>query len=273
LASHKGDGQFCFELFPKDNEEFLAEYPDTSLSTISFRRDFAGFNWSYQNDNSQIVVVCDYYEKKRKEETIVQVRDGRVMTQTQYRKMLDNWNELTVPPTAVGKPRKTLIDKIVRYRMIENQVLEYEETDFSFLPIVFIDGHSIMIKTPLNGNIRQVTRPYVYHAKGAQRLKNYAGISLANEIENTVQHKFKVAKEALPKEEEFLDAYKDVQKSSVLVFNSVHESDPNMPINNPISEVRDIQQGTLLCLWGITQNKTDHRLYGIAWIFYRSRLM
>jgi len=238
--SHKGDGQFCFELFPKDKEEFLAEYPDTSLSTISFRRDFAGFNWSYQNDNSQIVVVCDYYEKKRKEETIVQVRDGRVMTQTQYRKMLDNWNELTVPPTAVGKPRKTLIDKIVRYRMIENQVLEYEETDFSFLPIVFIDGHSIMIKTPLNGNIRQVTRPYVYHAKGAQRLKNYAGISLANEIENTVQHKFKVAKEALPKEEEFLDAYKDVQKSSVLVFNSVHESDPNMPINNPISEVQRV---------------------------------
>ncbi len=97
-----------------------------------------------------------------------------------------------------------------------------------------------MIKTPTNGNIRQVTRPYVYHAKGAQRLKNYAGISLANEIENTVQHKFMVAKEALPKEEEFLDAYKDVQKEAVLVFNSVHESDPNMPINNPIREVNRI---------------------------------
>lgn len=238
--SHKGDGNFCFELFPKDKEEFLAEYPDTPLNTISFTRDFAGFNWSYQNDNSKIIVVCDYYEKVKKEDTIVQVRDGRVMTQTQYRKMLDNWNELTVPPTQVGKSRKTLIDKIVRYRMIENQVLEYEETDFSFLPIVFIDGHSIMIKTPLNGNIRQVTRPYVYHAKGAQRLKNYAGISLANEIESTVQHKFKVAKEALPKEEEFLDAYKDVQKASVLVYNSVHESDPSMPISNPISEVQRV---------------------------------
>ena len=238
--SHKGDGNFCFELFPRDKDEFLEENPDVKVNTLSFRRDFAGFNWSYQNDNSKIIVLCDYYEKRRKEETIVQVRDGRVMTQTAYRKMVDNWNELTVPPSTVGKPRKTMLDKIVRYRLIENQVLEYEETDFAFLPLVFIDGNSMMVKTPLNGNIRQVTRPYVYHAKGAQRLKNYAGISLANEIENTVQHKFMVAKEALPKEENFLDAYKDVQKESVLVYNSVHESNPEMPINNPIREVQRV---------------------------------
>jgi hypothetical protein len=238
--SHKGDGQFCFELFPQDKEEFLAEYPDTLINTLTFRRDFAGFNWSYQNDNSKIVMVADFYEKKRKEETIVQVRDGKVMTMAKYRKMVDEWDDITVPPSIVGKPRKTLIDRIERYRLIENQVLEHEVTDFSFLPLVFIDGNSIMIKTPLNGNIRQVTRPYVYHAKGAQRLKNYAGISLANEIENTVQHKFMVAKEALPKEEMFLDAYKDVQKESVLVYNSVHESNPEMPINNPIREVQRV---------------------------------
>lgn len=238
--SHKGDGQFCFELFPKDKEEFLDEYPNAVINTLSFRRNFAGFNWSYQNDNSKIVIVCDYYEKKRKEETIVQVRDGRVMTQTQYRKMVDEWNDLTVAPSIIGKPRKTMIDRIVRYRIVENSVLEYEETDYSFLPLVFVDGHSIMIKTPTNGNIRQVTRPYVYHAKGAQRLKNFAGISLANEIENTVQHKFMVAKEALPKEEEFLNAYKDVQKEAVLVYNSVHESNPDMPISNPIREIQRV---------------------------------
>ena len=238
--SHKGDGQFCFQLFPKDKEEFMEENPDTKLENLSFRRDFAGFNWSYLNDNSQIIVVADYYEKKKKAETIVQIRDGRVMTTSQYRKMIDTWNDITVPPSIVGKPRKTNIDTICRYRLIENQILEYEETDFAHLPLVFIDGHSLMIKTPKNGNIRQVTRPYVYHAKGAQRLKNYAGISWANEIENTVQHKFMVAKEALPKEEEFLQAYKDTQKESVLVYNSVHESNPEMPIANPIREVNRI---------------------------------
>ena len=238
--SHKGDGAYCFELFPQEKEEFLEEHPGIAVNTITFRRDFAGFNWSYQNDNSKIIMLCDYYEKKRKEETIVQVRDGRVMTQAQYRKLIDEWDDITVPPSTVGKPRKTMLDKIVRYTLIENQILEYEETDFSYLPIVFIDGSSLMIKTPVNGNMRQVTRPYVYHAKGAQRLKNYAGISLANEIENTVQHKYMVAKEALPKEERFLDAYKDVQKEAVLVYNSVHESNPEMPISNPIREVQRV---------------------------------
>lgn len=236
--SHKGDGQFCFQLFPKDKDQFQEENPDIPVNMMSFRRDFAGFNWSYQNDNTKIIVVADYYEKKFKEEHIVQVRDGKVMTTREYRKMVDEWNDITVPPSTIGKPRKTIIESICRYRLIENQVIEYEETDFSFLPIVFIDGNSLMIKTPTDGNIRQVTRPYVYHSKGAQRLKNFAGISLANEIENTVQHKFMVAKEALPKEEGFLEAYKDFQKESVLVYNSVYESNPELPISNPIREVQ-----------------------------------
>jgi len=238
--SHKGDGQFCFQLFPRDKDEFEEENPDIPINTLSFRRDFAGFNWSYQNDNSKIIVVADYYEKKRKEETIVEVRDMGVMTMAKYRKLVDTWNDITVPPSIMGKPRKTMLDRIERYRCIENQVIEFEETDFTHLPLVFVDGHSLMIKTPKNGNIRQVTRPYVYHAKGAQRLKNYAGISLANEIENTVQHKFMVAKEALPKEEEFLQAYKDTQKESVLVYNSVHESNPDLPISNPIREIQRV---------------------------------
>jgi len=238
--SHKGDGMFCAELFPKSKEDFQDEYPDVPVNTLSFRRDFAGFNWSYINDNSEIILVGDYYEKKKMEKTIVKVRDGKTMTMEQYKKMVDEWDDITVPPSIEGKPRKTLIDKIVRYRVIENQVLEYAETDYTMLPLIFVDGSSVMVKTPKNGNVRQVCRPYVYHAKGAQRLKNYAGIALANEIESQMQHKLMVAKEALPKEEEFLSAYKDVQRASTLVFNSVHESNPELPINNPIREVNRI---------------------------------
>lgn len=238
--SHKGDGQFAFQLFPRDYDEFQEEHPDIPVNKMSFRRDFAGFNWSYQNADNKIIIVADYYEKKRREETIVQVRDMGVMTMRKYRKMVDEWNDITQPPATMGKPRKTMLDTIDRYRLVENQVIEFEQTDFTHLPLVFIDGHSLMIKTPKNGNIRQVTRPYVYHAKGAQRLKNYAGIALANEIENTVQHKFMVAKEALPKEEEFLDAYKNTQKESVLVYNSVHESNPELPIANPIREIQRV---------------------------------
>lgn len=238
--SHKGDGRYCAELFPKSKEQFEAEYPDIPTNTLSFRRDFAGFNWSYINNREEIILVADYYEKKPIQKTIVQVRDGKVMEKDDYDKMVEEWNDMTVPPSIIGKPRKTMIDKICRYRAIENQVLEYEETDFTMLPLVFVDGSSTMVKTPKNGNIRQVCLPYIYNAKGAQRLKNYAGNALANEIENTVQHKFMVAKEALPKEEQFLQAYKDVQKASTLVYNSVHEMNPELPISNPIREVQRV---------------------------------
>jgi hypothetical protein len=242
--SHKGDGMFCAELFPKDKEQFQEEYPDTPINTISYTRNFAGFNWSYINDNSQILLVADYYEKVRKEQTIVRVQDGTemgtVMTMKKYRKMVDEWDDITVPPQTMGKSRKTLIESIERYRVIDNQILEHEVTDYTMLPLVFVDGSSVMVKTPKNGNVRQVCRPYVYHAKGAQRLKNYAGIAWANEIENMTQAKLMVAKEALPKEEEFLEAYKDPQKANIYVFNSVHESNPEMPIQQPIREVTKV---------------------------------
>lgn len=236
--SHKGDGNFCFQLFPKDKEDFMEEYPDVPLQTLSFMRGMSGFNWTYINDNSQILIVADWYEKKKKEESIVQVRDKGVMTMKKYREMVDTWNDITVPPTTIGKPRKTMLEMITRTRLIDNQVIEYEETDYTMLPLVFVDGNSLMIRSgERQGSIRQITRPYVYHAKGAQRLKNFAGISLANEIENTVQHKFMVAKEAIPKEDIFKTAYEDVQKQNVLVYNSVHEANPDLPIANPIATV------------------------------------
>lgn len=235
--SHKGDGRYCFELFPMEKERFQEEYPDVDITKVSFRKDFAGFNWSYLNDSSEILIVGDFYEKKVKNTKIVRLSNGEVKTLKEYEAMAEAWNDFSAMPAVVGKPRTTEIETICRYRVIENKVLEYRETDFTFLPLVFADGNSIMIRTNKNGNVHQVTRPYVYHAKSAQRLKNYAGIALANEIENMVQHKFIIKKEALPKEEEFLQAIKDVQKPSNIVVNAFYEENPDIQIPEPIREI------------------------------------
>ncbi len=234
--SHKGDGNFCFELFPMSRDSFEEDYPDIDVRRLSFSRDFEGFNWSYLNDNTETLVVADYYEKKKKDVVIVRTSEHKTMTKAKYDQMLEEWGEYAAPPIILDK-RKTQITTIERYRLIENMVLEHVDTDFKYLPIIFVDGSSVMIKTPNNGNVRQVTRPYVYHAKGAQRLKNYAGIALANEIENIVQHKFIIKKEALPKEEEWLAAIKDIQKPSNVVVNAFYEKDPNQPIPEPIREI------------------------------------
>jgi hypothetical protein len=239
--SHKGDGRFCYELFPKTEDDFMDEYPDVDISKLSFRRNFEGFNWSYINDSAKVLLVADYYEKKQKEFKIVLIKDRergtKVMKYEKYKEMLKSWGDIAPPPAIIGEPRKTEIDTITRYRCIDNQVLEVVETDFTFLPLIFVDGNSVLIKTPKNGNIQQVTRPYVYHAKGAQRLKNYAGIALANEIENIVQHKFIIKKEALPKEEELLQALKDIQKPNNVIVNAFYEKDPDKPIPEPIREI------------------------------------
>ena len=223
-----------------DKDEFQEENPDVPINTMNFRRDFAGFNWSYMNDMTEIVLMADYYEKKKKRVKIVQLADGKVMTDKQYSEMGGSWTDIAVMPQIVGKPRWTELETVDRYRLIENQILEHVGTDYTYLPIVFADGNSSLIKTPKNGNIRQITRPYVYNAKGAQRLKNYAGIALANEIENIVQHKFIIKQEALPKQEDWLAAIKDIQKPSNIVVNAFYEENPDQPIPDPIREITKI---------------------------------
>lgn len=239
--SHKGDGQFQFQLFPYTKEQFERDNPDVDISKISYTRNFAGLSWSYLNGNEKIIMVCDYYEKKSRKVKIVELVNDKVMTLKEYEKMQESWGEITQLPAIKGQPRWTELETICRYRCIDNQVIEYVETDFTFFPLVFFDGNSIMIKNPVTSSaVQQFTRPYVYHAKGAQKLKNWAGITLANEMENIVQHKVMIAKEALPKESDWLQAYIDVQKPSTYVYNAFYEEDPDKPIPNPIREVQRV---------------------------------
>jgi len=221
--SHKGDGRYCGELSPMTRKAFEEQYGKDSTSNMTFTRELSGFSWSFQNETEDIVLVCDFYEKKCKREKIVKLSNGHVVTEKEYKAFIKVWNEkghIEQPPLPVGEPRMTTIENICRYRFCESQVLEYVETDFKHLPLVFVDGNSVNITE--GGSTAQMTRPYVYHAKGIQRLKNYAGQSLANELENTIQHKFIVAIESIP--EDYQTAYQNVQKADTLVYNHFLDS-------------------------------------------------
>lgn len=234
---HKGDGRFCFELFPKTREDFEQEYPNIDLKGIDFTRNVDGFNWSYSNNQEEVLLICDYYEKKHKRKKIVQLVNGHVMLEDDYEELVERWNQefIEQAPAIKGKPRWTDIEVIVRYRFIENKVIEHIETSYPALPIVYVDGNSVVIREGTNqGSFIQMTRPYVYHMKGLQQLKNFAGQSLANELENLVQHKFKVAKESLPDEQSYLDAYTNIQLANTLVYKAFKDNDPNVPVPPPM---------------------------------------
>ena len=232
----KKDGRYCFELYPRTKEEFSEEFPDIDIKKLKYSKELEGFSWSYKSAKDDLLLVCDYYEKKKKSVRIVKLSDGKVIRVDEYDKYAEDWNasgRIEAAPVMVGNPRWTEIESICRYRLIETEIIEYKETDFSELPIVFVDGNSEYLRDTNNGSLRQMTRPYVYHAEGIQKLKNFAGQTLANELENMIQHKFIFSKESLPDEKEYLDMIKNVQQAGVVVYNELLEQDPNVRLTPP----------------------------------------
>ena len=277
--SHKGDGKFCFELFPMLKEDFEDKYGDEYTRNVKFIRNVEGFNWTYQNGLENIILVCDFYEKKKERVRIVKLTNGQTIPMREYNDLLAWWQEnglIEQPPAIVGKPRTTEMETIHRTRFIEDHILEEEETDYKYLPIVFVDGNSVHIRNGVNGAEMQLTRPYVYHARGLQKLKNFAGQCLANELENMIMHKWKVPKDGIPPE--YQEAYANVQKANVLIYNAFKDNDPNVPLPPPQEIVRapappeitntfrltDEMTQTILGSYDASLGINDNQLSGVA---------
>jgi len=227
--SHKGDGRFCFELYPKTEDDFKAEYPDLDLKDINFTRKIDGFNWHYSNNKENILLICDFYEKKKKKYKLVKIAptpaivNAKIpleMDNDKYKELIEKWPDLGIlePPPAIIDSRSSEKETICRYRFIENKVLEYVETDFKGFPLIFVGGNSVIVQDNTDGNVKEYTRSYIHNAVGTQKLANVAIQSAGNELENMIQHKFIVAKESIPPE--YLSAYTDYQTPSVMLYNA-----------------------------------------------------
>ncbi len=199
--SHKGDGQFCGYLIPKTREEFEADFGAEATRSMKFtRQNLQGFNWTYKNQDQEIVLLADYYCKVKKREKIAKLSNGHVILKKHYDKFMELWNEQGFIEQApiIIEERDSVIESIDRYWICEDKILKHEKTFYKYLPLVFVDGNSVIIKRNTDGASEQMTRPFVYQAKGIQRLKNFAGQTVASEIENMVEHKFIVAVESIP---------------------------------------------------------------------------
>lgn len=238
--SHKGDGAYCFQLIPKSREEFEQEFGKGSSDKMKFTRssNIGGFSWSYANQDQEIILIADYYAKKKKREKIVKLSNGHVIAKKHYDEFLELWNKQKFIEQApiIIEERDTILETIERYLICEDQVLSHQETSYKYLPLVFIDGNSVILRESSDGVSLQMTRPIVYHAKGIQQLMNFSGETIAAEIENMVQHKFIVAVESIP--EDYIDAYKNVQQASTLAYNAFYQKDPSTPLPPP----REVQR-------------------------------
>jgi hypothetical protein len=232
-TSHKGDGRFCAEMYPKTSDEIKRLYGSDAVKNLTFKKNMDSFSWSYKDIKGQeIALLSDYYDKKVKKKKIVQLLTGETLLEDEYEKYVEWWNSMSfIQVPSVVNSRMAEIETICRYVLCETEVLDYEETDYRYLPLVFIDGNSRMIRDNDTGSCEQITRPYVYHAEGVQRLTNYAGNSLANELENMIQSKLMAPKEGIPLE--YKDGYINWQQATTLIYNSYKEDDPNVPLPPP----------------------------------------
>ncbi len=233
---HKGDGEYCFELYPKRLDEFERDFPNVDLTKLSFTANANGYKWSYRNNRDKIVLICDYYEKKKKRTKIVRLANNKVLTEKDYKYYLETFvasGEIAQPAIVIDT-RWTDIQTICRYRFIESQVIEYIETDYDELPIIFVDGNSVLMEE--NGTYYQMTRPYLYNAKGIQKMINYSGQSLAFELINMVQHKWKIAAESI--NDAYIEAYQDNQVPNIIIYNAFNKNNPGQQVPPPQEVMR-----------------------------------
>lgn len=214
--SHKGDGRYCFEMYPMTEDEFIAEFGEEAAKDITFSRTIQDFHWSFKNNDQKIVLVVDYYVKVQSKRKLYKLSDGQVKLDTEYKQMLEEWDAIEVPPVPVDE-RETQITTIDRYQVCQTKVLNHEETIYPMLPIIFIDGNSVMLQNDQGGQMQQFCKPYVYHAKGIQRLKNFAGQTLGSSIEDIVAHNFMIPIEGIPLQ--YKHVYDRPQVGATLVYH------------------------------------------------------
>jgi hypothetical protein len=258
----KSDGQFCYKLFPKYREELEQEYPELDLSRVKVSGETAGdsFRWNYKQDNKDVLYICDYYEKQYKYVTLYEISDPtnpdatHTVTKSEYEELIENWEGIQQPPQIIQEDRRKQT-KIVRYKFIEDTLVERpEELDYDFFPLIFVDGNSAYVDG------KQITRPYVYNAVDAQRIKNLAASNIVNDLENTRQTDVLISKQALPSEQEYIEGWLNPQKTkAALVWDAVGDNGeplikpdifPRSQMNPAFMQVFDMQDKTIQAVLG-----------------------
>lgn len=231
--SHKGDGDYCFKIVPKGREEFEEEFGKHVTQKMSFSRSVEGFNWSYITQEQEVVLVVEYYEKQKKRAKLVKLSNGHSVLEKQYKRFIEMWSDIGLfeQPPIVLEERWTDVCSIHKYTICESMVLAHVETSYDMLPLVFFDGNSVMMRDSPEGATFQMTRPFVYHARDVQKLKNFAGQTMAADMQSMVASKFMAAVEAIP--EKNMDAWLNPQVQSTLLYNAFYKDNPEVPLPPP----------------------------------------
>ena len=234
----KFDGRYCFEIIPKTREEFEEEYGKELTKDMKFSSNFANYVWSYSGKKQKLVMIAEIWVKRRKRVKISKMSNGKTILSKHIPQLKEIWelrNETAQFPVVLEE-RWTTLETIDLYDVCETKVLKHRETDYGFLPLVFLDGNSEITKKSEHGTSTQLTRSYAYQVKGIQKLKNLAGQTIASEIESMVENKWIAAAESI--DEDYIEAFKNPQKMQNLLYRCFYRGNPEHPLPPPREVVR-----------------------------------
>jgi hypothetical protein len=188
LKPHKGDGNFCARYYVFSRDEFFATYPFVTNPT-SYIDPYMLLDFQWQTRDT--ITVCDYFVKEWYSFILYKLSDGRTATQDEW-KVMQEKHKLQREIAGEGEARNIIengIPKIVserqsqdyrimHYRMIRDQIIDFSEWPSKQLPIIFVDGDSYYIEG------RQYTKSFIHEARDAQKFINYVGSEIAAEIKN-----------------------------------------------------------------------------------------
>lgn len=188
LKPHKGDGNYCARYYVFTRDEFFATYPYVT-NPMSYIDPYMLLDFQWQTRDT--ITVCDYFVKEWYSVIIYKLSDGRVVTQDEYEDILKNQNEKekitdgSIVGNIVAKEKPIIVSerqtqdyRIMHYRLIRDQIIDWSVWPSKHLPIIFVDGDSYYIEG------RQYTKSFIHEARDAQKCVNYFGSEIAAEVKN-----------------------------------------------------------------------------------------
>lgn len=188
LKPHKGDGNYCARLYVFTRDEFFATYPYIT-NPVSYPDPYMllDFQWTTRDT----ITVCDYFVKEWYPLNIYKLSNGKSVTEDEWQDMQKSYKEqlkivagsevesvIKNEMPHIVNERQTQDYRIMHYRMLRNQIIDWSEWPSKELPIIFVDGDSHFIEG------RQYTRSFIHEARDAQKLLNYSRSETAAELKN-----------------------------------------------------------------------------------------
>lgn len=188
LKPHKGDGNFCARYYVFTRDEFFATYPYVT-NPVSYIDPYMLLDFQWQTRDT--ITVCDYFVKEWYSLIIYKLSNGDVVDEFEWEEMQKTFKkqlelagdsearriiEKEIP--VIRTKRQTQDYRIMHYRMIRDQIIDFSEWPSKQLPIIFVDGDSYYIEG------RQYTKSFIHEARDAQKLHNYSRSETAAELKN-----------------------------------------------------------------------------------------